>query len=167
MRAALVMICLALTAPADAARRGTRRLGGAELEPLARAALTAVLPEGVHVLRLIVPPTSVGEGELRVDVASVPPNRSGRFSVPMLLTAGDGQPQRLAVLAELDVPARPIVARGATVSIIVRRPGIFITARGTLQAAAAVGDSAQVLTAGGRRVLVGQLIDAQTVEVSP
>lgn len=167
MRAVVILLCLVIGAPGSAARRGTRRLGAAELEPLARAALTAVLPEGVHLRRLVVPPTSVGEGALRVDVVAAPPSRNGRFSVPLLVTAGDGQPQRVAVTAELDVPSRPTVARGSAVAVIVRQPGIFVSIRGTLQASAVVGDPASVLTSGGRRVLVGQLIDAQTVEVSP
>lgn len=167
MRTLLAIVCLVLAAPTPGAPRSARRLGAAELEPLARAAITAALPEGVLVRRLVVPALSVGEGTLHVDVAATPPPRTGRFSVPLTVSAGDGQPQRFAVLADIDAPARPTVARGTAVTVVVRQPGILVSTRGTLEAAAVVGDRAPVLPAGARRVLVGILIDTQTVEVTP
>jgi hypothetical protein len=170
MRIAFALIfalCLPDTVSATAHAR-SRRVLAAELEPLARAALGAALPLGSHV-RLVVLPSSVtvGQGDLHVDVASLPELRTGRHSISFLVTAGTDRPVRVAGLADVESAPRITLVRGSMVTVVVRAPGVTIAARGQTQGIGGVGDIVPVLLEGGRKVLTGRVVDGDTVEVTP
>lgn len=148
----------------------TRRVAAEELEPLARAAISAKLSAGIELKSVHLPAlVNMGAGELQVALAAPLPLRPGRHSVALLVSVGSERPVHLAAIAEITSShvAGSAIARGTNVRIVVRLPGIVVSTRGTAQASVLVGEVVQVLADGGRKVLTGRLVDGETVEVVP
>lgn len=144
--------------------RKMRRLGARDLDALARTAVADKL--GRATLAAVHAPaaTDVADGWTQV-TAEVPPapRRAGTFATVATLTfvvGGDvlgrvGVPIELAMSEEA---ARPDVAKGASLSLVVRRGAVEVSAPATASADGNVGDVVPVLVRATGRVLRARLL---------
>jgi hypothetical protein len=146
----------------------THRPAGAELAEMVRAAVAASavkLPKGATIK--FVRPTAAVDVQLsrdRITIEMTPPaRRAGSVITTAVLTFWKGGDivSRLPISIELSVPAQALVfdvPKGASLSVVVRRGLVEVTAPAVLAADADLGDVVQVLLRPSGRSLRAQLV---------
>ncbi len=104
-----------------------------------------------------------------LSVARMPLSRSGQgtLSEPYL-AVGKRATQRInrgrAITGRM-VESPPVIRRGDKVTLMIRRPGLTVTAVGEAREDGGKGRAIQVMNLGSRRMVQGRVLDANTVEV--
>lgn len=147
--------------------RRTRTLSPAELERLVRDALPpGRLPRGAA-LTAVRPPRALevpaGWSAVAAELPR-PPRRAGPFATTAYLSflLGEDTLARVAVPVDLALPAgaaAPDLARGAAVTLVVRRGLVEVRASGSAGADADVGDTLPVVLRPAGRVLRARLVE--------
>lgn len=152
--------------------RRTRRLSPQDLEAMVRASLEGKLPRGAALSAVRARGTTVVADGWDVVAAALPrlPRKVGRLATSVQLELS----QQGTVIAGLQVPveltlsaeaALPDVAKGAPVTVVVRRGFVEIQAQAVAGADADVGDALPVLLRGSGRSLRALLVTADRAEL--
>lgn len=157
--------------------RAGQRVSEARLRDLVYPEVVAALPPGATLRRLVLTGGVVlGRGTPHVCVPPLHHVHTGEQSALITIVTQDGggpAPQAgsvIPVLLDLDVPTalhQNIITRGQQVVVVVNAGAVHLESRGVAQMSAALGNYVAVMPQNGTRLLQGQVVDAQTVEVLP
>jgi flagella basal body P-ring formation protein FlgA len=113
--------------------------------------------------RMLAAGDAVAAGDMALEERPVRARQGWSFSPTVLLGAAVLRDVDTGVILGEDDVARPApIARGAEVAVLAKRGTVVVSARGTLERPAQIGDAATVRL-GDKRVVRGVLVDSETV----
>ncbi len=145
--------------------RHAHTLAAAELDDLAKKALSArVAPCSVTELSTLTPLT-IAEGPFELEAEATPRKVSGRTHAALIVRQGE-RTQRLSVQAVVSCP-EPVVMPGAELKLIAVSGAVRVSAPAVAQQPGRIGDEIRVTNQITKKSLKARVLDAQSAEVIP